>query len=189
MRLPEGTAIGVNRRRREEGERLLAGDGRHRDLHQLCRARARRASSGSGSNPVACRTRNFRPRSSSLPRTSRARRAREGRGSKKAIADGALPESPYARRTASRSAPPVRLPRASFRVIGPDPDEGNARSAEEVRQVMATNSKIIDPHPRLERAGEVDPARGRPGPAPPAALGLTAAGTSRRRPCRLCSPA
>jgi multidrug efflux pump subunit AcrB len=61
----------------------------------------------------------------------------------KAIADGAVPE---ARSRVDRFVfgPPVGFP-VQFRVVGPDPMQIRA-IAEQVRQVMAANPKIVDPH-------------------------------------------
>ncbi|MGB6196820.1 MAG: efflux RND transporter permease subunit, partial [Methyloceanibacter sp.] len=61
----------------------------------------------------------------------------------KALADGVLPE---ARTRVDRFVfgPPVGFP-VQFRVIGPDPMKVR-EIAEQVRQVMAANPKIVDPH-------------------------------------------
>ena len=61
----------------------------------------------------------------------------------RAIADGALPQ---ARVRVDRFVfgPPVGFP-VQFRIIGPDPMKVR-EIAEEVRQVMAANPKIVDPH-------------------------------------------
>ena len=61
----------------------------------------------------------------------------------KALADGVLPE---ARTRVDRFVfgPPVGFP-VQFRVIGPDPMKVR-EIAEQVRQVMAKNPKIVDPH-------------------------------------------
>src|SRR5205085_2676719 len=61
----------------------------------------------------------------------------------KAIADGALPE---ARTRVDRFVfgPPVGFS-VQFRVVGPDSMKVRA-IAEDVRKVMATNPKIVDPH-------------------------------------------
>src|SRR5262249_36595572 len=85
-----------------------------------------------------------------------------------AIADGALPEA-RARVDRFLFGPPVGFP-VQFRVVGPDPMKVRA-IAEEVRQVMAAISKIVDPPPDLGEPVntvrlEVDQERAR-------ALGLT----------------
>ena len=80
-----------------------------------------------------------------------------------AIADGALPEA-RARVDRFVFGPPVGFP-VQFRVVGPDPMKVRA-IAEDVRKVMARQSQDHRSASRLERAGEVDPPRGRPGPRP-----------------------
>ena len=61
----------------------------------------------------------------------------------KALADGALTE---ARSRVDRFSfgPPVGFP-VQFRVVGPDPLKVR-EIAEQVRKVMATNRKLVDPH-------------------------------------------
>ena len=117
MRLPEGTAIGVTDAAAKEGERLLAGDPRHRYLHHLIRA----------------------------GRTARSSEARERVKARleRALADGALPEA-RTRVDRFNFGPPVGFP-VQFRVIGPDPMKVRG-IADQVRAVMAENRKIIDPH-------------------------------------------
>src|SRR4029450_92128 len=61
----------------------------------------------------------------------------------RAIPDGAVPEA-RARVDRFLFGPPVGFP-VQFRVVGPDPMKVRA-IAEEVRQVMAANAKIVDPH-------------------------------------------
>ena len=61
----------------------------------------------------------------------------------KAVADGAFPEA-RARVDRFVFGPPVGFP-VQFRVIGPDPMSVRA-IAEDVRQAMADNAKLIDPH-------------------------------------------
>src|SRR5262249_32031100 len=61
----------------------------------------------------------------------------------RALADGALPEA-RTRVDPFNFGPPVGFP-VQFRVVGPDPMKVRA-IAEDVRAVMATNRKIIDPH-------------------------------------------
>jgi multidrug efflux pump len=60
-----------------------------------------------------------------------------------ALADGALPES-RSRVDRFTFGPPVGFP-VQFRVVGPDPLKVRA-IAEEVRQVMAADARVIDPH-------------------------------------------
>src|SRR5262249_48574040 len=86
----------------------------------------------------------------------------------RAIADGALPEA-RARVDRFLFGPPVGFP-VQFRVVGPDPMKVRA-IAEKVRQVLAANAKIVDPHldwsEQVKSIGlEVDQDRAR-------ALGLT----------------
>src|SRR5262249_20118783 len=61
----------------------------------------------------------------------------------KAIADGAVPAAP-ARVDRFVFGPPVGFP-GPFPVVGPDPLKVRA-PADQVRDVMATNRKIVDPH-------------------------------------------
>src|ERR1700757_44846 len=101
--------------------------------------RARRAS-GSGSIP-RCRNPTSPPSSSSpgvLPPRERVKARLE-----REIADGALPEA-RARVDRFLFGPPVGFP-VQFRVVGPDPMKVRA-IAEEVRQVMAADARIVDPH-------------------------------------------
>src|SRR5215468_1453977 len=138
MRLPEGTAIGVTDTTAKKAERLLAGDP---DIATYTSY----VGQGSprfwlGLNPV-------------LPNPNFAQivivtKNLEGRERVKAridhaIADGALPEA-RARVDRFLFGPPVGFP-VQFRVVGPDPMKVRA-IAEEVRQVMAADARIIDPH-------------------------------------------
>ena len=84
----------------------------------------------------------------------------------KAIADGALPEA-RARVDRFVFGPPVGFP-VQFRVVGPDPMKVRRSPRRCARWRQPQDRR---PAPRLERAGQVDPPRGRPGPR--AALGLT----------------
>ena len=122
-------------------------------------ARARRAS-GSGSIR-SCRMPNF----AQIVIVTKDLEARERVKARleKAIADGALPE---ARTRVDRFVfgPPVGFP-VQFRVVGPDPLKVR-EIAEQVRKVMADQPEDHRPASRLERAGEVDPPRGRPGSRP-----------------------
>src|SRR6202030_4034419 len=61
----------------------------------------------------------------------------------RALADGALPEA-RTRVDRFNFGPPVGFP-VQFRVVGPDPMKVRA-NANDVRRVMATNRKSIDPH-------------------------------------------
>jgi multidrug efflux pump len=138
MRLPEGTAIGVTDATAKKAERLLAGDP---DIA----AYTTYVGQGSprfwlGLNPVLPNpnfaqivivTKNLEGRERVKARLDRA------------LADGALPE---ARTRVDRFSfgPPVGFP-VQFRVVGPDPMKVRA-IAEDVRAVMATNRKIVDPH-------------------------------------------
>ena len=101
--------------------------------------RARRAS-GSGSIRC-CRIPNF----AQIVIVTKDLEARERVKARleRAIADGALPQA-RVRVDRFMFGPPVGFP-VQFRVIGPDPMKVRA-IAEEVRQVMAANPKIVDPH-------------------------------------------
>jgi multidrug efflux pump subunit AcrB len=138
MRLPEGTAIGVTDASARKAEQLLAGDP---DIETYTTY----VGQGSprfwlGLNPVLP-NQNF-AQIVILTKDLKARERVKAR-LEKAIADGALPE---ARSRVDRFVfgPPVGFP-VQFRVIGPDPMKVRA-IAEEVRQVMAGNAKIVDPH-------------------------------------------
>jgi multidrug efflux pump subunit AcrB len=138
MRLPEGTAIGVTDAAARKAEHLLGGDP---DILTYTTY----IGQGSprfwlGLNPVLPNS-NF----AQIVIVTRDLEARERVRTRlnEAVAGGALPE---ARVRVDRFVfgPPVGFP-VQFRVIGPDPLK--VRSiAEEVRQVMASNPKIIDPH-------------------------------------------
>jgi multidrug efflux pump len=138
MRLPEGTAIGVTDASARKAEQLLAGDP---DIETYTTY----VGQGSprfwlGLNPVLP-NQNF-AQIVILTKDLKARERVKAR-LEKAIADGALPE---ARSRVDRFVfgPPVGFP-VQFRVVGPDPMKVRA-IAEEVRQVMAGNAKIVDPH-------------------------------------------
>ena len=138
MRLPEGTAIGVTDSAAKKAESLLAGDP---DIVTYTTY----VGQGSprfwlGLNPVLPN-----PNFAQIVIVTKDLEARERVKARleKAIADGALPE---ARTRVDRFVfgPPVGFP-VQFRVIGPDPMKVR-EIAEQVRQVMAANPKIVDPH-------------------------------------------
>src|SRR5262249_22847584 len=138
MRLPEGTAIGVTDASAKRGERLLAGDP---DIVTYTTY----VGQGSprfwlGLNPVLPN-----PNFAQIVIVTKdlAARDRVKARLERAIADGALPEA-RARVDRFLFGPPVGFP-VQFRVVGPDPMKVRA-IAEEVRQVMAANAKIVDPH-------------------------------------------
>ena len=138
MRLPEGTAIGVTDNAAKKAESLLAGDP---DIVTYTTY----VGQGSprfwlGLNPVLPN-----PNFAQIVIVTKDLEARERVKARleKALADGVLPE---ARTRVDRFVfgPPVGFP-VQFRVIGPDPMKVR-EIAEQVRQVMATNPKIVDPH-------------------------------------------
>jgi multidrug efflux pump len=138
MRLPEGTAIGVTDATAKKAERLLGGDP---DILTYTTY----VGQGSprfwlGLNPVLPNS-NF----AQIVIVTKDLEARERVRTRlnKAVAEGALPE---ARIRVDRFVfgPPVGFP-VQFRVIGPDPLKVRT-IAEEVRQVMAGNPKVIEPH-------------------------------------------
>jgi multidrug efflux pump len=138
MRLPEGTAIGVTDASAKRAERLLAGDP---DIMTYTSY----VGQGSprfwlGLNPVLPN-----PNFAQIVIVTKDLAARERVKTRleSAIADGALPEA-RARVDRFLFGPPVGFP-VQFRVVGPDPMKVRA-IAEEVRQVMAANAKIVDPH-------------------------------------------
>jgi multidrug efflux pump len=138
MRLPEGTAIGVTDASAKRAERLLAGDP---DIVTYTTY----VGQGSprfwlGLNPVLPN-----PNFAQIVIVTKDLAARERVKAKleRAIADGAVQEA-RARVDRFLFGPPVGFP-VQFRVVGPDPMKVRA-IAEEVRQVMAANAKIVDPH-------------------------------------------
>src|SRR5216683_864679 len=138
MRLPEGTAIGVTDATAKSAEKLLVGDP---DIATYTSY----VGQGSprfwlGLNPVLPNpnfaqivivTKNLEGRERVKARLDRA------------LADGALPEA-RTRVDRFNFGPPVGFP-VQFRVVGPDPMKVRA-IADDVRAVMATNRKIVDPH-------------------------------------------
>jgi multidrug efflux pump subunit AcrB len=138
MRLPEGTAIGVTDEVAKKAESYLTDDP---DIVTYTSY----VGQGSprfwlGLNPVLPN-----PNFAQIVIVTKDLAARERVKARleKVLAEGALPEA-RARVDRFTFGPPVGFP-VQFRVIGPDPLKVRA-IAEEVRQVMAANPKIIDPH-------------------------------------------
>src|SRR5262252_7016687 len=138
MRLPEGTAIGVTDATAKQAERLLAGDP---DIATFTSY----VGQGSprfwlGLNPVLPN-----PNFAQIVIVTKSLEGRERVKARldRALADGVLPEA-RTRVDRFNFGPPVGFP-VQFRVVGPDPMKVRA-IAEDVRGVMATNRKIIDPH-------------------------------------------
>jgi multidrug efflux pump len=138
MRLPEGTAIGVTEAAARKAEALIADD---KDIASYTTY----VGAGSprfwlGLNPVLPNS-NF----AQIVIVTKDLDARERVKARldQALASGAIPE---ARSRVDRFVfgPPVGFP-VQFRVVGPDPMKVRG-IAEQVRQVMAQNPKIIDPH-------------------------------------------
>jgi len=138
MRLPEGTAIGVTDASARKAEQLIGDDP---DIVTYTSYVGRGAPRfWLGLNPV-------------LPDSNFAQivivtKGLDGRERVKnrldqAIADGAVPAA-RARVDRFFFGPPVGFP-VQFRVIGPDPLKVR-EIAQQVRQVMAADPKIIDPH-------------------------------------------
>jgi multidrug efflux pump subunit AcrB len=138
MRLPEGTAIGVTDAAARKAEYLLAGDPDILTYTTYVGQGAPRF--WLGLNPVLPNA-NF----AQIVVVTRDLDARERVKARldKALAAGALPE---ARTRVDRFVfgPPVGFP-VQFRVIGPDPLKVR-EIAEQVRQVMSRNTKLIEPH-------------------------------------------
>ena len=158
LRLPEGTAIGVTDAAAKKAEQLLAGDP---DIVTYTTY----VGQGSprfwlGLNPVLPN-----PNFAQIVVVTKDLEARERVKARleRALADGAMPE---ARTRVDRFTfgPPVGFP-VQFRVVGPDPMKVRA-IADEVRAVMAENPEDRRSAPQLERTGQVDPPRSRPGPRP-----------------------
>jgi multidrug efflux pump subunit AcrB len=138
MRLPEGTSIGATNAAAKEAEKLLTGDSDIVSYTSYVGQGAPRF--WLGLNPVLPTT-NFAQIvivTKDLDARERVRARLE-----KSLADGALPG---ARTRVDRFVfgPPVGYP-VQFRVIGPDPLKVRD-IAEDVRKVMASNKKLIDPH-------------------------------------------
>jgi multidrug efflux pump subunit AcrB len=138
MRLPEGTAIGVTDATAKSAEKLIGND---KDVATYTTYVGQGAPRfWLGLNPVLPNS-NF----AQIVIVTKDLEARERVKSRleKAIADGALGE---ARTRVDRFVfgPPVGFP-VQFRVIGPDPMKVRA-IAEDVRKIMAGNSRIIDAH-------------------------------------------
>ena len=138
MRLPEGTAIGVTDATAKVAEKLIGDD---KDVATYTTYVGQGAPRfWLGLNPVLPNS-NF----AQIVIVTKDLEARERVKARleKAIADGALPE---ARTRVDRFVfgPPVGFP-VQFRVVGPDPMKVRT-IAEDVRKVMATNAKVIDPH-------------------------------------------
>jgi multidrug efflux pump subunit AcrB len=138
LRLPEGTAIQVTDAAAKEAEHLLANDP---DILTYTTY----VGQGSprfwlGLNPVLPD-----PNFAEIVIVTRDLAARERVKTRldKTIADGALAQA-RARVDRFIFGPPVGFP-VQFRVIGPDPTRVR-EIAEQVRQVMSQNDKIIDPH-------------------------------------------
>jgi multidrug efflux pump len=138
MRLPEGTSIGVTEAAARKAERMLVGDPDIATYTSYIGQGAPRF--WLGLNPVLPNA-NF----AQIVIVTRDLKGRERVKARleRALADGALPE---ARTRVDRFVfgPPVGYP-VQFRVIGPDPLKVRD-IAEQVRQVMAQNQKLIDPH-------------------------------------------
>ncbi len=138
MWLPEGTAIGVTDATAKKAERLIGNDPDVATYTTYVGQGSVRFWLGLN---VVLPNQNF----AQIVIVTKDLEARERVKARleRAVADGALPEA-RARIDRFVFGPPVGFP-VQFRVVGPDPLQ--VRSiAEQVRQVMAQNPKIIDPH-------------------------------------------
>jgi multidrug efflux pump subunit AcrB len=138
MRLPEGTAIGVTDATAKKAEQLLTGDPDIVTYTSYVGQGAPRFWLGLVQvlpNP------NF----AQIVIVTKDLEARERVKARleKAVADGAVTEA-RVRVDRFSFGPPVGFP-VQFRVVGPDPMKVR-EIADQVRDVMATNRKIIDPH-------------------------------------------
>lgn len=138
MRLPEGSSILATETTAKKAEALLAGDPDALSYTSYIGQGAPRF--WLGLNPVLPNA-NF----AQIVIVTKDLEARERLKTKleKAIAEGAVGEA-RARIDRFVFGPPVGFP-VQFRVIGPDPLKVRDY-AEQVRQVMAQNPKLIDPH-------------------------------------------
>jgi multidrug efflux pump len=138
MRLPEGTSIGATNATAKEAEKLLTGDPDIVTYTSYVGQGAPRF--WLGLNPVLPN-----PNFAQIVIVTKDLEARERVRSRleKALAEGAL-SGARTRVDRFNFGPPVGYP-VQFRVIGPDPLKVRD-IAEDVRKVMASNSKLIDPH-------------------------------------------
>ncbi len=139
MRLPEGSAIGVTDATAKKAEHMLAGDPDIVSYTSYVGSGAPRF--WLGLNPVLPN-----PNFAQIVIVTKDLKARERVKARleSELANGALPE---ARTRVDRFifGPPVGYP-VQFRVIGPDPLKVRT-IANDVRQVMEQNPKLVDPHP------------------------------------------
>ncbi len=147
-----------DRRRRQEGRAPARRRSRHRDLYDLCGPGLAALLARAQSDPAQCELRPDRHRHQG-PRGARARQgaARPGARRRRA-ARGARPRRPLRVRPAGRL--PGAVPRGRTRS-----DEG-ARDRRAGPPGDGGQPQDHRPASRLERAGEVDPPRGRPGSRP-----------------------
>ena len=155
MRLPEGTAIGVTDATAKSAEKLIARRRRCRDLHHLCGSGLTALLDRPQPDIAELKLRADRHRDEG-PGSTRARQGETGKGARQRRARrGAHPRGPLRVRTAGRIPGAIPCGRAR-------PDEGpyhrRGRPQGDGRQCQDHR-----PASRLERAGQVDPARGRPG--------------------------